>query len=44
MRLLLFRKEMYEGYKATRKPMPTELASQLAPLKRDTRGNEYSNC
>ena len=28
-----FRKEMYEGYKATRKPMPTELASQLAPLK-----------
>ncbi|MDE6362175.1 MAG: DNA polymerase I, partial [Clostridia bacterium] len=28
-----FRKAMYEGYKATRKPMPTELASQLAPLK-----------
>jgi DNA polymerase-1 len=24
---------MYAGYKATRKPMPTELASQLAPLK-----------
>ena len=28
-----FRKAMYEDYKATRKPMPTELASQLAPLK-----------
>lgn len=28
-----FRKAMYDGYKATRKPMPTELASQLAPLK-----------
>lgn len=28
-----FRKTMYEGYKATRKPMPTELASQLEPLK-----------
>jgi DNA polymerase-1 len=24
---------MYDGYKATRKPMPHELASQLAPLK-----------
>lgn len=29
-----FRKKMYEGYKATRKPMPEELASQLEPLKR----------
>ncbi|MDE6189089.1 MAG: DNA polymerase I [Clostridia bacterium] len=28
-----FRKAMYEGYKATRKPMPHELASQLEPLK-----------
>lgn len=28
-----FRKQIYEGYKATRKPMPYELASQLAPLK-----------
>ncbi len=28
-----FRKAMYAGYKATCKPMPTELASQLAPLK-----------
>lgn len=28
-----FRKSMYDGYKATRKPMPHELASQLAPLK-----------
>ena len=28
-----FRKQIYEGYKATRKPMPHELASQLAPLK-----------
>ena len=28
-----FRKAMYDGYKATRKPMPHELASQLAPLK-----------
>lgn len=29
-----FRKKMYEGYKATRKPMPEELATQLEPLKR----------
>lgn len=29
-----FRKKMYEGYKATRKPMPDDLASQLEPLKR----------
>lgn len=29
-----FRKQMYEGYKATRRPMPQELASQLEPLKR----------
>lgn len=28
-----FRKAMYEGYKATRKPMPEELASQIQPLK-----------
>lgn len=29
-----FRKKIYEGYKATRKPMPEELACQLEPLKR----------
>lgn len=29
-----FRKKMYERYKATRKPMPEELACQLEPLKR----------
>lgn len=29
-----FRKKMYDGYKATRKPMPAELSSQLEPLKR----------
>ena len=28
-----FRHLMYDGYKATRKPMPEELAAQLAPLK-----------
>ena len=28
-----FRHKMYEGYKATRKPMPEELAAQLQPLK-----------
>ena len=28
-----FRHRMYDGYKATRKPMPPELASQLEPLK-----------
>ena len=28
-----FRKEMYEGYKATRKPMPEDLAAQLQPVK-----------
>lgn len=28
-----FRKALYDGYKATRKPMPHELASQLQPLK-----------
>ena len=29
-----FRKAMYDGYKATRKPMPTELASHLRLSKR----------
>lgn len=28
-----FRHKMYEGYKATRSPMPEELASQVKPLK-----------
>lgn len=28
-----FRKEIYEGYKATRKPMPEDLAAQLQPTK-----------
>lgn len=28
-----FRHKMYEGYKATRSPMPDELASQVKPLK-----------
>ncbi len=28
-----FRHKMYDGYKATRKPMPPELAAQLMPLK-----------
>ena len=28
-----FRHKMYEGYKATRKPMPSELAAQIEPLK-----------
>ena len=29
----VFRKSIYEGYKAQRKPMPPELAEQLEPLK-----------
>lgn len=29
----VFRKEIYEGYKAQRKPMPPELAEQMEPLK-----------
>ena len=28
-----FRHQMYDGYKATRKPMPQELAAQVEPLK-----------
>ena len=28
-----FRKQIYEGYKATRKPMPNELYTQLQPMK-----------
>ncbi len=28
-----FRKELYDGYKATRKPMPDDLAAQLQPVK-----------
>lgn len=28
-----FRHKMYDGYKATRKPMPQELAAQIEPLK-----------
>ncbi len=29
-----FRNEMFDGYKATRKPMPDELRSQIEPLKK----------
>ena len=29
-----FRNDLFDGYKATRKPMPTELKSQLQPLKK----------
>ena len=29
-----FRNDMYDGYKATRKPMPSELKSQIEPLKK----------
>lgn len=29
-----FRNDMYDGYKATRKPMPTELKGQIEPLKK----------
>ncbi|MDR2605746.1 MAG: DNA polymerase I, partial [Oscillospiraceae bacterium] len=34
MKAPTFRHEMYDGYKATRKPMPDELAEQLPYLKR----------
>lgn len=30
---ITFRNEMYSGYKATRKPMPEDLRSQIAPIK-----------
>lgn len=33
MKAPTFRHKMYDGYKATRKPMPTELAVQVEPLK-----------
>ena len=33
MKAPTFRHKMYEGYKATRKPMPEELAVQVEPLK-----------
>ena len=33
LRAPTFRHKMYEGYKAQRKGMPNELASQLQPLK-----------
>lgn len=33
MKAPTFRHKMYEGYKATRKPMPEELAAQVQPLK-----------
>ena len=29
-----FRNDMYDGYKANRKPMPPELRSQIEPLKK----------
>ncbi|MGN0814142.1 MAG: DNA polymerase I [Candidatus Coproplasma sp.] len=33
MKAPTFRHKMYDGYKATRKPMPQELAAQIEPLK-----------
>ncbi len=33
MKAPTFRHKMYDGYKATRKPMPEELAAQVEPLK-----------
>ena len=33
LKALTFRHKMFDGYKATRKPMPDELAAQVEPLK-----------
>ncbi len=37
------RHKLYEGYKATRKGMPNELAQQMPIIKRDTSCYECNN-
>lgn len=39
-----FRHKMYSGYKATRKPMPEELAVQVAPLKSLLKAMKIATC
>lgn len=39
-----FRHKMYDGYKATRKPMPDELAAQVAPLKNLLKAMKIATC
>lgn len=39
-----FRHKMYDGYKATRKPMPDDLAIQLEPLKNTLKAMKIATC
>lgn len=39
-----FRHKMYDGYKATRKPMPEELAAQVEPLKNLLKAMKIAVC
>lgn len=44
MKAPTFRHKMYEGYKATRKPMPEELAVQVEPLKNLLSAMKIATC
>ena len=39
-----FRNDIYDGYKATRKPMPDELKSQIEPVKAMLKKDGHKNC
>ena len=44
MKAPTFRHKMYDGYKATRKPMPDDLAVQLEPLKKLLKAMNIATC
>ena len=44
MKAPTFRHNMYDGYKATRKPMPDELAVQVEPLKNLLKAMKIATC
>lgn len=44
MKAPTFRHQMFDGYKATRKPMPDDLAIQLEPLKNTLKAMKIATC